>query len=56
MLSLFLFVQYYISARHMALAKAFPDSYVYEPNEPGSVSQLQLYFSLIPLRTCSSSD
>lgn len=36
--------QYYISARHMALAKAFPDTYVYEPHDPTSVSlQVQLY-------------
>lgn len=30
--------QYYVSARHMALAKAFPDSYVYELHDPTSVS------------------
>lgn len=30
--------QYYISARHMALAKAFPDTYIYEPHDPTSVS------------------
>uniref|UniRef100_A0A674NQ41 Glycogen [starch] synthase n=1 Tax=Takifugu rubripes TaxID=31033 RepID=A0A674NQ41_TAKRU len=30
--------RYYISARHMALAKAFPDIYQYELNEPTSVS------------------
>lgn len=29
--------QYYVSARHMALAKAFPESYVYEPQDPTSV-------------------
>uniref|UniRef100_A0A8C9VDG5 Glycogen [starch] synthase n=1 Tax=Scleropages formosus TaxID=113540 RepID=A0A8C9VDG5_SCLFO len=28
--------RYYISARHMALAKAFPDTYCYEPQEPPS--------------------
>uniref|UniRef100_A0A8P4KQZ2 Glycogen [starch] synthase n=1 Tax=Dicentrarchus labrax TaxID=13489 RepID=A0A8P4KQZ2_DICLA len=30
--------RYYISARHMALAKAFPDTYYYELNEPTSTS------------------
>uniref|UniRef100_A0A672YI46 Glycogen [starch] synthase n=1 Tax=Sphaeramia orbicularis TaxID=375764 RepID=A0A672YI46_9TELE len=30
--------RYYISARHMALAKAFPDTYIYEPHEPTSTS------------------
>ncbi|KAL3054016.1 hypothetical protein OYC64_006361 [Pagothenia borchgrevinki] len=30
--------RYYISARHMALAKAFPDTYMYEPTEPTSTS------------------
>uniref|UniRef100_H2T1A3 Glycogen [starch] synthase n=1 Tax=Takifugu rubripes TaxID=31033 RepID=H2T1A3_TAKRU len=30
--------RYYISARHMALAKAFPDIYQYELNEPTSTS------------------
>ena len=33
-------LQYYIAARHMALAKAFPDIYMYEPEETASVSQL----------------
>ncbi|XP_018590392.1 glycogen [starch] synthase, muscle-like isoform X2 [Scleropages formosus] len=28
--------RYYISARHMALAKAFPESYYYEPQDPSS--------------------
>uniref|UniRef100_A0A8D3E925 Glycogen [starch] synthase n=1 Tax=Scophthalmus maximus TaxID=52904 RepID=A0A8D3E925_SCOMX len=30
--------RYYIAARHMALAKAFPDTYLYEPHEPTSAS------------------
>ncbi|KAG7243683.1 hypothetical protein INR49_011240 [Caranx melampygus] len=30
--------RYYIAARHMALAKAFPDTYLYEPHEPTSVN------------------
>ncbi|CAM4384523.1 unnamed protein product [Leuciscus chuanchicus] len=30
--------RYYISARHMALAKAFPDTYMYEPQEPTSAT------------------
>lgn len=30
--------QYYVSARHMALAKAFPESYAYEPQDLTSVS------------------
>uniref|UniRef100_A0A8C5GW31 Glycogen [starch] synthase n=1 Tax=Gouania willdenowi TaxID=441366 RepID=A0A8C5GW31_GOUWI len=30
--------RYYISARHMALAKAFPDAFMYEPNEPTSTT------------------
>uniref|UniRef100_A0A3Q3GKR1 Glycogen [starch] synthase n=1 Tax=Labrus bergylta TaxID=56723 RepID=A0A3Q3GKR1_9LABR len=30
--------RYYVSARHMALAKAFPDTYMYELNEPTSAS------------------
>ncbi|XP_068192650.1 glycogen [starch] synthase, muscle isoform X3 [Antennarius striatus] len=30
--------QYYISARHMALAKAFPEAYMYELHEPTSTS------------------
>lgn len=34
----FFSLQFYIAARHMALAKAFPDTYVYEPEETASVS------------------
>lgn len=34
----FCLFQYYIAARHMALAKAFPDTFIYEPHEPSSVS------------------
>uniref|UniRef100_A0A665UY39 Glycogen [starch] synthase n=1 Tax=Echeneis naucrates TaxID=173247 RepID=A0A665UY39_ECHNA len=30
--------RYYIAARHMALAKAFPDTYVYEPQEHTSTT------------------
>lgn len=30
--------QYYISARHMALAKAFPDTYFYQPHDSETVS------------------
>uniref|UniRef100_A0A667YNG7 Glycogen [starch] synthase n=1 Tax=Myripristis murdjan TaxID=586833 RepID=A0A667YNG7_9TELE len=30
--------RYYISARHMALAKAYPDAFSYEPHEPNSAS------------------
>uniref|UniRef100_A0AAQ6ALT8 Glycogen [starch] synthase n=1 Tax=Amphiprion ocellaris TaxID=80972 RepID=A0AAQ6ALT8_AMPOC len=30
--------RYYISARHMALAKAFPDTYLYEPHDPTSTT------------------
>ncbi|RXN12822.1 glycogen [starch] muscle [Labeo rohita] len=30
--------RYYVSARHMALAKAFPDTYIYEPHEPTSAT------------------
>uniref|UniRef100_A0A4W4DT78 Glycogen [starch] synthase n=1 Tax=Electrophorus electricus TaxID=8005 RepID=A0A4W4DT78_ELEEL len=30
--------RYYVAARHMALAKAFPDQYMYEPHDPTSVS------------------
>uniref|UniRef100_A0A3P9M948 Glycogen [starch] synthase n=2 Tax=Oryzias latipes TaxID=8090 RepID=A0A3P9M948_ORYLA len=30
--------RYYIAARHMALAKAFPDTFIYEPHEPSSAT------------------
>ncbi|XP_048065111.1 glycogen [starch] synthase, muscle [Megalobrama amblycephala] len=30
--------RYYISARHMSLAKAFPDTYIYEPQDPTSTT------------------
>uniref|UniRef100_A0A3B3DQW2 Glycogen [starch] synthase n=1 Tax=Oryzias melastigma TaxID=30732 RepID=A0A3B3DQW2_ORYME len=30
--------RYYIAARHMALAKAFPDTFIYEPHEPSSTT------------------
>uniref|UniRef100_A0A8C1XEU7 Glycogen [starch] synthase n=1 Tax=Cyprinus carpio TaxID=7962 RepID=A0A8C1XEU7_CYPCA len=30
--------RYYVSARHMALAKAFPDKFIYEPQEPTSAT------------------
>lgn len=30
--------QYYMYARRMALAKAFPDNFTYEPHEPTAVS------------------
>uniref|UniRef100_A0A8C2CFD0 Glycogen [starch] synthase n=1 Tax=Cyprinus carpio TaxID=7962 RepID=A0A8C2CFD0_CYPCA len=30
--------RYYVSARHMALAKAFPDTFIYEPQEPTSAA------------------
>ncbi|XP_058510544.1 glycogen [starch] synthase, muscle [Solea solea] len=30
--------RYYVAARHMALAKAFPDFYLYEPHEPTSAT------------------
>uniref|UniRef100_A0A7N8X964 Glycogen [starch] synthase n=1 Tax=Mastacembelus armatus TaxID=205130 RepID=A0A7N8X964_9TELE len=30
--------RYYTAARHMALAKAFPDTYIYEPQEPTSTT------------------
>uniref|UniRef100_A0A9R1SQJ6 Glycogen [starch] synthase n=3 Tax=Cyprinus carpio TaxID=7962 RepID=A0A9R1SQJ6_CYPCA len=30
--------RYYVSARHMALAKAFPDTFIYEPQEPTSAT------------------
>uniref|UniRef100_A0A4W4DSU8 Glycogen [starch] synthase n=1 Tax=Electrophorus electricus TaxID=8005 RepID=A0A4W4DSU8_ELEEL len=30
--------RYYVAARHMALAKAFPDQYMYEPHDPTSTS------------------
>uniref|UniRef100_A0A3Q2CI39 Glycogen [starch] synthase n=1 Tax=Cyprinodon variegatus TaxID=28743 RepID=A0A3Q2CI39_CYPVA len=30
--------RYYIAARHMALAKAFPDTFIYDPHEPSSAS------------------
>lgn len=38
MLFVFDVFQYYVSARHMALAKAFPETYIYEPHDPTSVS------------------
>lgn len=31
--------QYYMSARHMALAKAFPDHFTYEPHVVDAVSE-----------------
>lgn len=34
----FLFPKYYMSARHMALAKAFPEHFTYEPHEADAVS------------------
>lgn len=30
--------KYYMSARHMALAKAFPEHFTYEPHEADTVS------------------
>ncbi|XP_008327985.2 glycogen [starch] synthase, muscle [Cynoglossus semilaevis] len=30
--------RYYVAARHMALAKAFPDTYIYVPHDPTSTS------------------
>lgn len=30
--------KYYMSARHMALAKAFPEQFTYEPHEADAVS------------------
>uniref|UniRef100_A0A672GCK8 Glycogen [starch] synthase n=1 Tax=Salarias fasciatus TaxID=181472 RepID=A0A672GCK8_SALFA len=30
--------RYYIAARHMALAKAFPETYLYEPHDPTSTT------------------
>lgn len=34
----FLFPKYYMCARHMALAKAFPEHFTYEPHEADAVS------------------
>lgn len=31
-------LKYYMSARHMALAKAFPEDFTYEPHEAEAVS------------------
>lgn len=31
--------KYYMSARHMALAKAFPEYFTYEPHEADAVSE-----------------
>lgn len=36
-----LFPKYYMSARHMALAKAFPEHFTYEPHEADAVSGLR---------------